>query len=217
MATIKLKGATSGSVSLDVPAAVSGGDISLTLPNGVGSAGQYLRNSGTAGTLEFGDLPATTITRADLPQGTILQVLQSQSTAETTVASGSEGNVITRTITPTSATSLFLLTASVNVGMTTGSPNIRAWFRRNTTDLGSFVDGARKGGIAGVELRDGGEDFANVAYSWLDSPATTSTITYAVRVGTEDGAIVLNRVGSTTNSVWATRSYSILTVMEIAA
>jgi hypothetical protein len=40
--SIKLKGATSGSVSLDVPAAVSGGDISLTLPDVVGSAGVVL-------------------------------------------------------------------------------------------------------------------------------------------------------------------------------
>ena len=55
--SIKLTGATSGSIEIDVPDAVSGGDISLTLPNGVGSANQYLKNSGTAGTLEFGDLP----------------------------------------------------------------------------------------------------------------------------------------------------------------
>ena len=31
---IKLTGATSGSIELDVPATVSGGDISLTLPMG---------------------------------------------------------------------------------------------------------------------------------------------------------------------------------------
>jgi hypothetical protein len=58
--SIKLTGATSGSIELDVPAAVSGGDISLTLPNGVGTAGQVLKNGSTAGTLEFGDLPAST-------------------------------------------------------------------------------------------------------------------------------------------------------------
>jgi|14BtaG_2_1085337.scaffolds.fasta_scaffold41799_3 hypothetical protein len=51
---IKLNGETSGSIELDVPAAVSGGDISFTLPNGVGSANQILKNSGTAGTLEYG-------------------------------------------------------------------------------------------------------------------------------------------------------------------
>ena len=46
-----------GSISLDTQQSVTG-DHTLQLPTGVGSAGQYLRNSGTAGTLEFGDLPA---------------------------------------------------------------------------------------------------------------------------------------------------------------
>lgn len=55
---IKLNGATSGSVELDVPAAVSGGDVTLTLPNGVGSANQFLKSGSTAGTLEFGNLNA---------------------------------------------------------------------------------------------------------------------------------------------------------------
>ena len=51
--SIKLTGSTSGSIEVDVPAAVSGGDISLTLPNGVGSANQYLANGSTAGELTF--------------------------------------------------------------------------------------------------------------------------------------------------------------------
>ena len=148
--------------------------------------------------------------------GSYVQVLQAQNTTVTTISSGSEANVITQAITPTSTSSKILLMASVNLGMPSGAtPNTRAWFRRGTTNLGSFVDGVRKGGIAGVELRDGGEDFANVAFAWLDSPSTTSSITYAIRVGTEDGEIVTNRVGSVSNAVWATRSYSVLTVMEI--
>lgn len=57
--SIKLKGSTAGSVALDAPAntSPSGSDIALTLPIDAGSAGQYLRNSSTAGTLEFGTLP----------------------------------------------------------------------------------------------------------------------------------------------------------------
>jgi len=53
---IQLNGSTSGSVQVDVPAAVSGGDVSLTLPNGVGSANQFLKNSGTAGTLNYSSM-----------------------------------------------------------------------------------------------------------------------------------------------------------------
>lgn len=52
--SLKLNGATSGSIELDVPDNVSGGDIALTLPNGTGNANQVLKNGGTAGTLEYG-------------------------------------------------------------------------------------------------------------------------------------------------------------------
>ena len=63
--SIKLKSTSGGSVSLD-PVSSLASDISLTLPDSVGSAGQFLKNSGTAGTLEFGDLPASglSLTRA---------------------------------------------------------------------------------------------------------------------------------------------------------
>jgi hypothetical protein len=66
--SIKLKGSTGGSVSWDAPAdtSPSGTDVTLTLPTSAGSAGQYLRNSSTAGSLEFGDLPSSglVLTRA---------------------------------------------------------------------------------------------------------------------------------------------------------
>ena len=53
---LRLKGSTSGSVELDVPAAVSGGDVTLTLPNGTGSANQFLKNGSAAGTLEYSSI-----------------------------------------------------------------------------------------------------------------------------------------------------------------
>tara|TARA_R100001443_G_scaffold82466_1_gene89426 strand:- start:1233 stop:1913 length:681 start_codon:yes stop_codon:yes gene_type:complete len=49
--TIKLTGSNSGSVSLEAPATASG-DISLTLPNSTGTAGQVLATDGT-GNLSF--------------------------------------------------------------------------------------------------------------------------------------------------------------------
>lgn len=65
MATIKLKSTSGGSVSLD-PVSSLASDISLTLPDSVGSAGQVLRNSVTPGTLEFGDIPAATPTAGQI-------------------------------------------------------------------------------------------------------------------------------------------------------
>ena len=59
--SIKLKGSSDGSVSFDAPADTmpSGSDITLVLPTTVGSAEQFLKNSGTAGTLEFSSMVET--------------------------------------------------------------------------------------------------------------------------------------------------------------
>ena len=59
--SIKLRGSSAGSVSWDAPSdtSPSGTDVTLTLPTSAGSAGQYLRNSGTPGTLEFGTIPGS--------------------------------------------------------------------------------------------------------------------------------------------------------------
>ena len=56
--TIKLKGSTDGSVSLTAPAdtSPSGADITLTLPTDAGSANQFIKNSGTAGTLDYSSM-----------------------------------------------------------------------------------------------------------------------------------------------------------------
>jgi len=59
--TIKLKGSTDGSVSFTAPADTSptGSDITLTLPTTAGSADQFVKNSGTAGTLEYSSMVET--------------------------------------------------------------------------------------------------------------------------------------------------------------
>lgn len=54
--TLRLKG-TTGFTEVKAPAAA--GSNTLTLPTSNGSAGQYLKNSSTAGTLEFGTLPTS--------------------------------------------------------------------------------------------------------------------------------------------------------------
>jgi hypothetical protein len=51
--TIRLNGSTSGYTQLDSPAV--GGNNTLLLPAGNGTANQILRNGATAGSLEFTD------------------------------------------------------------------------------------------------------------------------------------------------------------------
>ena len=59
--SIKLKGSTDSSVSLDAPADTSptGTDVSLTLPTSAGSANQFIKNGSTAGTLEHSSMVET--------------------------------------------------------------------------------------------------------------------------------------------------------------
>ena len=55
--TLRLKGSNSGDVSLKAPA--TAGDNTITLPTSNGSAEQFLKNSGTAGELEFSSMVET--------------------------------------------------------------------------------------------------------------------------------------------------------------
>ena len=108
------------------------------------------------------------------PSGTILQVKQHYIHTVTSIASGSAANITTQAITPTSSSSKFLLIANTSFGYTSGTPNVRGWFRRGGTDLGTFSDGARKGAIVAAEIRNGSEDIKNMGWAWLDSPNTTN-------------------------------------------
>ena len=59
--SIKLKGSTDGSVSLEAPADTSpiGTDKRWILPTCVAVLMMFLKNGSTPGTLEFGPIPAT--------------------------------------------------------------------------------------------------------------------------------------------------------------
>ena len=54
MSSIKLKHSSGNSMSIAAPATNPASDLTLKLPATVGTAGQVLKNSSTAGTLEFG-------------------------------------------------------------------------------------------------------------------------------------------------------------------
>ena len=80
--TVKLKGSSDGSVSLSAPAdtSPSGTDITLTLPTDAGSANQFIKNSGTAGTLDYSSMVETStgigigVSSPTFPSGTGLEI-----------------------------------------------------------------------------------------------------------------------------------------------
>ena len=98
MSSIKLKHSSGNSMSIAAPATNPASDLTLKLPATVGTAGQAIINSSTAGTLEFGGV------------GKVLQVVSTQSQANHTSTSSSYQNYneINTAITPTASNSLLI-------------------------------------------------------------------------------------------------------------
>jgi len=151
--------------------------------------------------------------------GHVLQVLQTRDNTMATIAGTTANLAGGLTITPKFANSQILLTATINLGEESSSPNWVGFFRRNTTDLGYFTDGNRMGGLVMSQTYNNGlpqEHSENATFSYLDIPSTTSAITYYVRLSVTDGTLRINRVSSTSDSLWATRGYTTITAQEIA-
>jgi len=98
MSKIKLPHASGNSMSIAAPATNPASDLELKLPATIGTAGQVLRNSSTAGTLEFGTL------------GKVLQVVQAETTTEESNSNSSYITWFSKAWTPVSSTSHKIIT-----------------------------------------------------------------------------------------------------------
>ena len=198
---IKLNGATSGSVELDVPAAVSGGDITFTLPNGVGSANQFLKNSGTAGTLEFEALAAS-----NMPAGSIVQVknkLFSLDTAFTNTSFADMSGFSESLATSSSSNKvLVILNITIRTFTTTNAASARITYDGNNT----AETQAMYTTTAGISR--------TVSLITLVSPGKTDSITYQVQVKSELSSHNCNINGDFDGD---NTSHSELILMEVAA
>jgi len=191
---IKLNGATSGSVELDVPAAV-GSDLQLTLPT-------------TAGTLDR-------LERA----GNILQVVTASTSTEvanTTTTMTDTG--LSVNITPSSTTNKILVFVSQPYRTTRNQSSAfgSIILLRDSTQLtghpkssgGGFLLGYGSAGITIADTR------GVYSVTYLDSPTTTSQVTYktqmAVNSASSNAGIEAQENATTDNAT------SYITVMEVA-
>ena len=128
------------------------------------------------------------------------------------------------TITPTSATSKILLTTTVFFeGSNSSNQNYLWTFYRDSTKLGQTANlGNRRGGIMSTSNNHTGANADSTpdstAYSYYDSPNTTSAITYAVafNFSSNSGNMFLNRTVTDTSSTSFERGVSIIIAQEIA-
>ena len=166
------------------------------------------------------------VTSAGLPSGTVLQVKSAEATATQTISSNTrvDGTGLTVTLTPSSSSSKFLIMANVHGGAeTTGWYGTYGYLVRvvgaTSTDL--FVGdaaGSRSRVTFELSRNPAGERMGNDSVTYLDSPATTSSITYKLQFrSVQNTSWTLNGwdYQDDDNSQRA-RAASSITVMEIA-
>ena len=153
--------------------------------------------------------------------GKILQVLQTTKTDTASTGSTSFADILTVSITPSAATSKILLTGDLKIGYSSYTAAVMWKFVRDSTDL--FIgdaDGSRTRCTWGLE--DGHNNSTiyqldTTSGTFLDSPNTTSAITYKVQWAAKQATGYLNRTGNDGDSAGYPRTASSLTVMEVAA
>jgi hypothetical protein len=159
--------------------------------------------------------------------GGIIQVKSTTKTDIESLTSGSTETLIpglSVTITPTRADSKILIMMSLNC-ITGGSfAGQYIVLRRDSTNiaLGDAAGGRQRGTISlgAPTTYDTDQSVygpGNISFTHLDSPATTSAVTYGIFHAdpSGDNALYVNRGGSDTDSVGYCRTASSITVMEI--
>ena len=191
--SIVLFGSTSGSVTLQEPAAA--GSTVLTLPSASGT----LITTGSSG---------QSIPKAALPTGSVLQVVQSSYNIR--IASSSDqfsDTNLSVNITPSSSSSKILVfghQADCFKNSQNNSNSIYLRLLRNSTEILLFADRNLLTAGGGIE------NMATLPFHYLDSPATTSTITYKTQFRNFSNADLVSVQQQTSSS-------SIIIAMEIAA
>ena len=154
------------------------------------------------------------------PYGTVLQVVQGVKT-DVFSASLSAGQITTitglsATITPKSATSKILASYDVSGG---GPFGFGVIFRRAGTPIGIGTGEGSRTRITSGAWADDNRRLGNASGQILDSPATTSAITYDLQmINLDNGSVTLffNRPLFDDNAANGVRSASRITLMEIA-
>jgi len=181
MSNVVIQGNASGSGDFTIAAPNSNTDRTLTLPD-------------VAGTV------LTSGSNADFPAGSVLQVVSTSGPGSTVSKTGAgELEIINAAITPSSTSSkIFITCDSHAIGVGGSNTYLRIQIFRDATN----IKNGPYGGIPSVAS-------AAITFgtSLLDSPSSTSEITYSLKV---------SRVSSGTSGWESPASSSTITLMEIA-
>jgi hypothetical protein len=151
--------------------------------------------------------------------GQVLQVVSATKTDTYTHSSGVTFTNVTglaATITPSSTSSKILITFNIY----TSGNNGGTYFKVTGGNAASWVGDAasNRTRISFGSVNAAGTNGATTTGSYLDSPASTSAITYQVQMAAADNTTTtfINRTATDTDNTANNRSTSTITLMEIA-
>jgi hypothetical protein len=167
-----------------------------------------------------------TIPKGTMPAGAVLQVVSTikQDTFSMSGASFVEITGLTASITPTTTSNKVLVQISFGrVGINTGVGNTVAFqLLRGSTVIGAGTPSGSQLATSFVATSSANSNYSGggFTFQFLDSPATTSSTTYSVKIlGESSTTVYINRsyTGGTGATTYEAASASTITVMEIAA
>ena len=142
--------------------------------------------------------------------GSVLQVVSSYYTTATSVTSSTFTDIgLSVSITPTSTSNKILVLTSVAQSTSAGDTVIR--MVRDSTVIGEGTTGTVFNGIAGQSSGSYANASVSSSANYLDSPSTTSSVTYKIQAATNSQGYINRRAA---NLEFGQASY--ITVMEIA-
>ena len=146
----------------------------------------------------------TGMTHASMPSGSVLQVVQGTCEADTGTSSTSwQATTLFATITPSSTSSKILVTCHTTMYMPDNGTGAITVFR-DSTEVTGEPNGLRRGWVNGTR------GVFTISGEVLDSPSSTSTITYKIYLKSLDASYSVNVPDG------GQSEYSSITLMEIA-
>ena len=172
----------------------------------------------------LGIVSSAGISTTKLGAGAVLQVVSTTSNSTQSINSQTftELTSLTTSITPSSASSKILILGRVAFASTTGSALSHVHFRlrRDSTDIcqGDGASGNMVNVTASGTKNDNDVVDENVPFTFLDSPSTTSAISYKIMAANWTGGsgFTINRPPSPDNAFYNGFVTSTLALIEIA-
>ena len=179
----------------------------------IADADLFLLDDGAGGTLRK---TAASRIKTYVGGGKVLQVVSAIKTSVQTVSSADFTDIsgLSVDITPAATSSKILVLAHIT--LSSGNHGHTRCVRESTV-IGAGVAASSRGAVSGYANSDGNS--ANVQpFVFLDSPSTTSEITYKFQLESNNSAAsYINQTTNDTDAIYGSRGSSTITVMEIGA